>query len=209
MTTVVSRRPKPRRQCRQSKQDRRTAAESSAQATPQRATAKRSNSVAAPRVNWRSAPFAGLITVLLAVGLIALLMVNNSLAAGSFEQADLRAEKTLLFEQEQGLNQQVLALSSPTQLRISARELGLVAATTTVYLDLLTGEISGVPKPAKGAALFPGSATPSTSTLENPAAATPATATSANPATPDVSGDGASVSSGTAYDRAVVSGAGE
>ena len=176
-----------------------------------------------PRLKWRSAPFAGLVAALLAVGLVALLLVNNSLAAGSFEQASLKAEKTLLFEREQGLNQEVLALSSPTQLRLTARELGMVAAATTVYLDLLSGEIRGVPKPAKGAAA---AADPNAPVLANPNAAAPAApavpadpnaAAPVTPAAPAATqaqpqpeaGDGASVSSGTAYDRAIVSGAGE
>ncbi|MCH9817228.1 MAG: hypothetical protein K0U64_12410 [Actinomycetia bacterium] len=169
-----------------------------------------------PRLKWKSAPFAGLVAALLAAGLVALLLVNNSLAAGSFEQASLKAEKTLLFEREQGLNQEVLALSSPTQLRLSARQLGMVPAATTVYLDLLTGQIRGVPKPAKGAAA-PAPANPAAPAAPAPAAPAPAAPvapdTQAVPpqaATPQTeTGDGASVSSGTAYDRAIVSGAGE
>ncbi len=94
-----------------------------------------------------SLPFIGLVAAILAGGLLALLMVNNSLAAGSFDQARLRAEQVALFEQEQALRQQVERLSSPTQVRKAARQLGMLPAATTVYFDAATGRILGVPKP--------------------------------------------------------------
>ena len=100
--------------------------------------------------------FVGAITGILAAALVALLLVNNSLAAGSFRQGEMKREQTALFEQEQALRQEVLALSSPTNLRIEAAELGLVAAATTVYLDVETGRIMGIPKPATGGTLADG-----------------------------------------------------
>lgn len=95
-----------------------------------------------------SLPFIGLVAAILSGGLLALLMVNNSLAAGSFEQARLRSEQVALFEKEQVLRQQVERLSSPTQVRKAARRLGMLPAATTVYFDAETGRILGVPKPA-------------------------------------------------------------
>ena len=95
-----------------------------------------------------SLPFLGLIAGLLAAGLLGLLIINNSLAAGSFEQARLRSDQILLGEQEQALRQEVERLSSPTRVREAAREAGLVPAATTAYFDVMTGQILGVPLPA-------------------------------------------------------------
>lgn len=187
-----------------------------------------------PRPRVSSLPFLALIAGLLGAALIALLLINNSLAAGSFEQARLKGDQILLGEQEQALNQEVERLSSPTRLREAARQAGLVAAATTAYIDLTTGEILGVPKPATagGAApgltpaepLTPGAAAPSPGAAPSTAPTAPTAPTArtaptapapaapgAAVATPAPDGsDGAAVSPGgvTAYDRAVVSGGG-
>ena len=202
-------------------------------------------------VTLRNAPFAGLVTVLLAAGLVTLLMINNSLAAGSFEQAELRADRTLLFEQEQALNQEVLALSSPTRLRAAAQALGMVPAASPAYVDPATGEIKGVPMTAgvvdesadptaagtssvdsgtqdwsNGQGQTPSDESQSPQDWQNPqppagewtpegtSGTDQGTGTddgdSSEPAAQTPSdggaGDGASLSSGTAYDRAIVSG---
>ncbi len=97
-----------------------------------------------------SLPFIALIASILGGGLLALLMVNNSLAAGSFAQARLRAEQVALFEQEQALRQEVQRLSSPTVLRSTAKQLGMLPAATTAYIDIGSGRILGKPTPAGG-----------------------------------------------------------
>ncbi len=187
-------------------------------------------------VQWRTVPFAGFIAALLVGGLMTLLVVNNSLAAGSFERARLKAERTLLFEQEQALNQTVLALSSPTMLRKQARRLGMVPAASSAFLDVSTGKIFGIPKttgPAAPAATDTGvedaleesdtSALPVVSGAES-SVSTPETdgndgagagqesevrngrEDQATVTDPPATGDGAELSSGTAQDRAIVSG---
>lgn len=119
----------------------RSGARSAAPAQPQRAESTRSIA---------SLPFVLGIAGLLAGGLVALLMINNSLAAGSFERARVRADATLLAEQEQALNQEVERLSSPTRLRQAAKDLGLIPAAATAYVDLADGRILGTPMPAGG-----------------------------------------------------------
>lgn len=106
-----------------------------------------------------SLPFVLLVGGLLAAGLLSLLMVNNSLAAGSFEQTQLRADLTLLGEQEQALTQEVQRASSPTQLRAAAKALGMVPAATTTYFDPVTGTILGTPLPS-GTTTVPGTLDP-------------------------------------------------
>lgn len=193
-----------------------------------------------PPVRWRTLPFAGFIAALLCGGLLALLLVNNSLAAGSFERAKLKAERTLLFEQEQALNQEVLALSSPTTLRDEARQLGMVAAASSAFLDVSAGKIFGIPKatipsasvvtPADPGSEADGEA-PAESVVSPNAGEGDSEASGPHPedngdaarsgtdsaearddqatvVNPPETGDGAQVSSGTAQDRAIVSGGG-
>lgn len=107
-----------------------------------------------------SLPFILLVGGLLAAGLLSLLMVNNSLAAGSFEQTQLRAELVLLGEQEQALAQEVQRASSPTQLRAAAKALGMAPAATTTYFDPVTGAILGTPLPSGSSPLEPGAVEP-------------------------------------------------
>ncbi len=182
--------------------------------------------------NASSLPFIGLVAAILSGGLLALLMVNNSLAAGSFEQARLRADQVALFEQEQVLRQQVERLSSPTQVRKAARRLGMLPAATTVYFDAATGRILGVPKPAGKAV---GGETPltgeeplaPTDLFTEPGAEATEGATEAGEAAPSdeagaaaesdsetaepspAEGDGAAITDSeplSAYDRAVITG---
>lgn len=184
-------------------------------------------------IRWRTLPFAGFIAALLSSGLLALLVVNNSLAAGSFERARLKAERTLLFEQEQALNQEVLRLSSPTKLRSEALRLGMVSAASTAFLDVSNGKILGIPKAtgpgAKSAASEgsdaettglgqPGESDPTSSDTSPEStgddgtpsgeAASEGTEDQAVVTDPPEAGDGAQVSPGTAQDRAIVSGGG-
>lgn len=192
----------------------------------------------AARRSVGSLSFVLLVCGLLAGGLLSLLMVNNSLAAGSFEQARLRADRTLLGEQEQALTKEVERASSPTQLRAAAKFLGMVPAATTTYVDLTTGRILGTPLPS-GTTTIPGApATPDAVTpvpgqptpVASPGAAdgvpstgtgapsdgTTATGDSATapdtpaPAEPAApGGDGAQAGPPvTAYDRAIASGGG-
>ena len=196
-----------------------------------------------PPIRWRTLPFAGFIAALLCSGLMALLLVNNSLAAGSFERARLKAERTLLFEQEQTLDQEVLALSSPGALRKEARRLGMVSAASTAFLAVSTGKILGVPKatalgePAAGSEDSDAEADDEATTesaQSGIAGESDSESSTSDPESvgnggdgaragedvsdgaedqaivtdPPETGDGAQVSSGTAQDRAIVSGGG-
>ncbi len=201
--------------------------------TPDRAASLRAVGAPAPRAESRrrrtaarsrlsSLPFLGGVAALLAAALLALLMINNTLAVGSFEQSRLKSEQILLGEQEQALRQEVERLSSPTRVREAARQAGLVAAATTVYLDPDSGRILGIPAPAgQATAGLPATDPLAAPPVGDPAASGDPAAASSPPAvgdpaaageTPAVPGeDGAAVGApegSTAYDRAVVSGGG-
>lgn len=129
-----------------------------------------------------SLPFLGGVAALLALALLGLLMINNTLAVGSFEQSRLKSDQILLGEQEQALRQEVERLSSPTRVREAARAAGLVAAATTVYLDPVTGSILGTPAAAGRAELGLPVTDPTATVPATDPAAAPAPATPADPA---------------------------
>ena len=133
-----------------------------------------------PRRRVSSLPFLALIAGLLGAGLLALLMINNSLAAGSFEQARFKSDSILLGEQEQALRQEVERLSSPTRVREAAREAGLIPAATTAYFDVSTGQILGVPLPAGVGADIAGA--PATAVAPAPVVVDPVTGQPVTPA---------------------------
>lgn len=165
----------------------------------------------APSAALTSLPFVLLIAVILGGGLLALLMVNNSLAAGSFEQARLRAEQVALFEQEQALRQEVQRLSSPTSLRGTARKLGMLPAATTAYIDIESGRILGTPMAAGGAGA--GSADPVVESLDPSAEETADTAEEAAASTvigdPGDSADAAAATGAPGGDSATTGAVGD
>lgn len=98
----------------------------------------------------------------MSIGLLALLVLNTALAKGSFRAHELRVQKADLAQREQLLRTQIQDASSPVTLTKRARELGLVAATTPVFIRLSDGKVLGVPY-AAGLPLDPATGEPLTS----------------------------------------------
>ncbi len=90
------------------------------------------------------------VTGLLGVGLVAMLVINTSLAQGAFTLSELRQEQAALSEQEAALTQVVEAASTPGALESQARAFGMVPSQNPVFLRLPDGAILGNPKPAPG-----------------------------------------------------------
>lgn len=131
----------------------------------------------------------------LSIGLLAVLVLNTALAKGSFRTHELRVQKADLAQREQLLRTQILNASSPVTLSKRARELGLVAATTPVFIRLSDGTILGVPYPA-GLPLDPATGEPLTSAgpmsvtvPQDPAATDPTAATADAGAADQPAGD--------------------
>ena len=98
--------------------------------------------------SWR---FAVIVGALLAAGMVALLTVNTSLAAGSITLSGLESDLARKTEQQQALEGAVEALASPFALQQSAAALGLVPAGSPAFLDPDTGKLSGALEPAPAA----------------------------------------------------------
>ncbi|MEU8133328.1 hypothetical protein [Streptodolium elevatio] len=93
-------------------------------------------------------PFVLLMVLLLGGGLLGLLLLNTALNQGSFEQSRLKKQNARLSDEEQALRRELEAVSAPGELARKAEELGMVPGTTPVFIDPVTGQVLGSPKPA-------------------------------------------------------------
>ncbi|MFI6351866.1 septum formation initiator family protein [Streptomyces sp. NPDC050743] len=139
----------------------------------------------AGRARAARTPFVLLVVLLLGGGLIGLLVLNSALSEGSFKLADLQKRTKNLTDEEQALQRDIDAYSSPDALQRRARELGMVPGGDPAFLGP-DGTVKGVPSaaapesaaftdPVAPEALTPPPASPSTT------AAAPATSASVTP----------------------------
>jgi hypothetical protein len=94
--------------------------------------------------------FALVVAGLLVAGMVAILLINTTLAQGAFTISELQAERAALAEQEQALAADVAEAAAPQVLEQRARDLGMVPSQTPVFLDLTSGAVIGTPKAAPG-----------------------------------------------------------
>jgi len=101
--------------------------------------------ISAPR-----APFVASVIGVVVVGVLGILLINTKTNENSFRIADLQKQGSALDNQQQDLENQLVAASSIGNLDAAARRLGLVKADNPALLRLPDGKIIGVPKPADG-----------------------------------------------------------
>ena len=109
-----------------------------------------------------SSAFAIGALAVLSLGLLVLLVLNTALAKGSFRAHELRIQTAELAQREQALRTQIQDASSSVTLAKRAKKLGLVPATTPVFIRLSDGKILGESLPA-GLPLDPATGQPLTS----------------------------------------------
>lgn len=100
-------------------------------------------------------PFVLLVLGVLTGGLLALLVLNTTLAQNTFRLQQLQQRAATLTQQEQALRQQVAADESPQHLAERARALGMVPSENPAFLDTRNGAILGQPVPGGSAATGP------------------------------------------------------
>ncbi|MGW1803941.1 septum formation initiator family protein [Streptomyces sp. NPDC002078] len=130
----------------------------------------------AGRARAARTPFVLLVVLLLGGGLIGLLVLNSALSEGSFKLADLQKRTKNLTDEEQALQRDIDAYSSPDALQRRARQLGMVPGGDPAFLGS-DGRIKGVPS----------AATPQSADFTDPVAPealTPAPAPSTTSGTP-------------------------
>lgn len=94
--------------------------------------------------------FVFIVLGVVAAGLMVVLIINTTVAQGSFELTTLKTERAALAERESTLNAQLAALSTPESLRSMARELGMVPSRNPAFLRVSDGVVLGKPMRAKG-----------------------------------------------------------
>lgn len=95
--------------------------------------------------------FALIVGAVLVVGMVAILVINTTLAQGAFTVSELQAKQADLARQAQALSEVVAAASVPKALEKQARSLGMVPSENPVFLEVPSGKVLGNPKPAGGA----------------------------------------------------------
>jgi hypothetical protein len=130
--------------------------------------------------------FAALCMLLLIGGLMALLMLNTSMAEGSFTLHRLQATSGELTDTEEALTAAIDAQKAPANLAARAAKLGMVPADSAAFLRLSDGAVLGVAEPAKKRPGFTVVTAPQAKPARGSngeAAAAPATGAAAGPKT--------------------------
>ena len=93
-------------------------------------------------------PFAVLVLVMLAAGVVGLLMFNTNMQQASFTATALQDQVSVLSAKEQSLALELDQLRDPQHLAVAAKALGMVAPSQPAFLELGTGRVLGSPAPA-------------------------------------------------------------
>jgi len=80
--------------------------------------------------------FATFVTVIGAIGLMFLLLINTLLAQDAFELTSLKLEAKLVSDEREAIARQMDKLSSPDALARAATELGMKPSETPTFLSL-------------------------------------------------------------------------
>lgn len=125
----------------------RPAARPTRSAQPRR-SAPRLRVISAPPSTRRRVPFAASCAALLALTLVALLLLNITLARGAYRVHALEQQQDLLKEEQQGLSERLAAEAAPARLAQRAAALGMVPNPNPAMLRLEDGAVLGEPEPA-------------------------------------------------------------
>ncbi len=101
--------------------------------------------ISAPR-----APFVAAVLSVVVIGVLGILVINTKTNENSFRINDLQKQGSLLANQQQDLENQLVAASHIGSLDAAARRLGMVKAEQMAIIRMPDGKMIGVPGPAKG-----------------------------------------------------------
>jgi uncharacterized protein HemX len=102
------------------------------------------------------APFVLLLLALLGGGLVCLLLINTTLAEGSFQITAIQQKNASLAQQVQAAEQQTTALKSPASIAARAQQLGMRPVGRLHFLDLKNGRLYSQPAKEPGVRAVPG-----------------------------------------------------
>lgn len=124
--------------------------------TARTAQRRAARTVAAGRRASSRTPFVLLVLGLLAGGLICLLVINTTLAAGSIRISDLQHSNLVAAQRVQELQQQVATDQSASAIARRAHKLGLRTQPKLDFVDLRTGRSYSTPNQTPGVYAVPG-----------------------------------------------------
>ena len=109
-----------------------------------------------PRRRTRASrmPFVALVSMVLLGGVVGLLLFNTSMQQASFAATALEGKATTLTARQQALQMDLDRLRNPQRIAEKARRLGMVQAGSPAFLQLGTGEVTGVPAAGDGSVPF-------------------------------------------------------
>jgi pyrroline-5-carboxylate reductase len=96
------------------------------------------------------------VLALLGCGLICLLVINTTLAAGSFQISNLQRDNTAAAQRVQELQQQVSTDESASSIEQRALRLGMRPQPTLNFVNLQTGRRYTMPARVPGVYAVPG-----------------------------------------------------
>lgn len=123
--------------------------------SPRQASVPGPGAAARPQARPRT-PFVLLLVGLLAGGLVCLLLINTTLAEGSFQINTLQQKNSALSQQVQSLQQQTAREESPASIAARAQQLGMRPAGRLRFINLKNGRIYSQPATEPGVIDVPG-----------------------------------------------------
>lgn len=96
----------------------------------------------------RGGMFAAFCLAVLVSGFLTVLVLNTSMAKGAFVLDDLQGRTGQLADTQESLQHDIDVQSAPAALAQRALRLGMVPSSTAAFLDLSSGKVLGVAKPA-------------------------------------------------------------
>lgn len=118
---------------------------------PEEATAKRRTtlSVVPGLETRRRVPFLVTIFVMIIASVVAVLLINVSIANGQYTAVELRGQERALSQENEALRQEALYLGAPQVIAKKAADLGMVKPGAPAAIDLDSGKIAGTPTAAQ------------------------------------------------------------
>lgn len=97
----------------------------------------------------RRVPFMVSLFIMVIASVVAVLLINVSIANGQYAAVDLRAQERALSQENEALRQEALYLGAPQVISKKAADLGMVKPGAPAAIDLDTGKIAGTPTAAE------------------------------------------------------------
>lgn len=95
-----------------------------------------------------SAAFTVVVGSIGVIGLVLSLLINVSITQGAFEESSLSRDVKAIEAAQQAAQQTLAMLASPGNVEARARAMGMVPASSPVFLRLSDAKVFGKPEPA-------------------------------------------------------------